>query len=183
MIKRGDILIRFLPQFQVWHWGIVVELNSYTLDDIIIMEFTDSNIIDKVTLRAFCYYRKYFWVHSFHEEYAKYGPNVFRPLNERIKIAYQLYKQNMLTYNISKYNCEYFCRRCVFYDKSLWISKQTEIVATSALTFVLKLATISFANMINKFGEMLDIEKDSRPGDIRYEVTNDSKSFCLSIKN
>jgi hypothetical protein len=70
----------------------------------------------------------------------------------------------------------------VFYDKSLWVSKQTEIVATSVTTLILKLATVSFANMINKFGEMLDIERDSRPGDIRYEVTNDSRSFKLSQK-
>lgn len=174
MIKRGDILIRFLPQFQVWHWGIVVEINSYDLDGIYVMEFTDSNRVDKVTLRAFCYYRKYFWVHSFHEEYTKYGQAAFRPLHERIKIAYDLYRQNILTYNISKYNCEYFCRRCVFYDRSLWISKQTEIVATSVTTFLLKLLTISVANMINRFGEMLDLEKDARPGDIRYEVMNDS---------
>ncbi len=170
MIKCGDVLIRFLPQFQVWHWGIVTEIHSYDLDGIMLMEFTDSNKIDKVTLRVFCYYRKYFWVHSFHEEYARFGKNVFRPTSERIRIANQLYRQNVLTYNISKYNCEYFCRRCVFYDKSLWISKQTEIVATSVWTFVLKLATVSVANMINRFGELLEIEKDGRPGDIRYEV-------------
>lgn len=180
MIKRGDILIRFLPQFQVWHWGIVVEIISYDLDGIMVMEFTDSDKIDKVSLRSFCFYRKYFWVHSFHEEYTRFGPGVFRPLNERIKVAYQLYKQNLLTYNISKYNCEYFCRRCVFYDKSLWISKQTEIVATSVWTFVLKLATISVANMINRFGEMLELERDNRPGDICYEVSNNSFNIVTS---
>lgn len=180
MIKRGDILIRFLPQFQVWHWGIVVDIKSYDLDGIIVMEFTDSDKIDKVTLRTFCYYRKYFWVHSFHEELNKYGSQVFRPLNERIRVAYDLYKKNILTYNISKYNCEYFCRRCVFYDKSLWVSKQTEIVATSAWAFILKLATVTVANMINRFGELLEMERDSRPSDIRYEVNNDS--FHISKK-
>lgn len=177
MLKRGDILIRFLPQFQVWHWGIVVEICSYDLDGIFLMEFTDTDKIDKVNLRSFCYYRRYFWVHTFSEEMHKYGPRVFRPLNERIEEAYKLYKENLLTYNMSKYNCEYFCRRCVFNDKRLWISKQTEVVAKSAWYLISKIAVVITSNIFIKFGEHQDIEKDSRPYDIRYIVHNNSLTF------
>lgn len=180
MLKCGDILIRFLPQFQVWHWGIIVDIVSYDLDGIIVMEFTDSDKIDKVTLRAFCFYRKYFWVHSFNEEYYKHGPSVFRPLHERVAIAYSLYKNNYLTYNMSKYNCEYFCRRCVFNDKQLWLSKQTELVSKSFFVFFSKLATIIASNIFVKFGEQLEIERDSRPTDTRYQVNNDSFTFSKS---
>lgn len=178
MLKCGDILIRFLPQFQVWHWGIIVDIVSYDLDGIFVLEFTDSDKIDKVTLRGFCYYRKYFWVHVFNDEYRKYGPSVFRPLNERVAIAYDLYRNNLLTYNMSKYNCEYFCRRCVFRDKNLWISKQTELIARSFPVFISKLATVIASNLFVKFGEQLEIEGNSRPTDIRYQVHNNS--FTLS---
>jgi hypothetical protein len=174
MIKRGDVLIRFLPQFQVWHWGIVVEIYSYDLDGIMVMEFTDSDKIDKVTLRAFCYYRKYFWVHNFTDELQLYGPNVFRSRQDRIRTAYTLYKENMLTYNISKYNCEYFCRRCVFNKKSLWASRQTDLIARSTKTFFAKLITVLLSNAFIKFDEMLELEKDNRPHDIRYTVANNS---------
>lgn len=180
MLKCGDILIRFLPQFQVWHWGIIIDILSYDLDGIIVMEFTDADKIDKVALRNFCYYRKYFWVHNFTEEYYTHGKHVFRTLNERVSIAYKLYNNNILTYSMSKYNCEYFCRRCVFNNKNLWISKQTEFIASSIFIFLSKLATVITSNIFIKFGEQLEIEKHSRPNDTRYEVNNDSFTFRLS---
>lgn len=177
-LKKGDILIRFLPQFQVWHWGIVVDIISYDLDGIVVMEFTDSDKIDKVTLRAFCFFRKYFWVHCFREEIHKYGLSVFRSLTERLQVAHTLYRENLLTYNISKYNCEYFCRRCVFREPELWTSKQTELIGRSTVLFLSKLATVAMANIFVRFGEILDLEKNNRPTDIRYEVSADG--FNLS---
>lgn len=177
MIKCGDILIRFLPQFQVWHWGIVIDIKSYDLDGVMLFEFTDSDKIEKVTLRTFCYYRKYFWVHNFREEMDLYGHRVFRSLNDRLQTAHRLYKENMLTYNISKYNCEYFCRRCVFNNKKLWESRQTELIARSSKAFIAKFLTVLVSNMFIKFSELLDLEKDSRPHDIRYEV--DENNFYL----
>jgi hypothetical protein len=146
------------------------------------MEFTDSDKIDKVTLRNFCYYRKYFWVHTFTEEYYKYGPSVFRPIDERVKFAHELYKNNILTYNMSKYNCEYFCRRCVFNTRELWVSKQTELVSKNLTIFFSKLATIMFANLFVKFGEQLEIEQNSRPNDIRYQVNDDSMTISTGTR-
>lgn len=174
MLKRGDVLIRFLPQFQVWHWGIIVEIYSYDVDGIILMEFTDTDKVEKVSLRNFCFYRKYFWVHTFREEMNLYGPRVFRPLHERLRVAYEMYNKNLLTYNLSKYNCEYFCRRCVFNNKKLWESRQTELIARSTKTFLAKLATVILANTFIKLGELLDLEKEGRPFDIRYELAEDS---------
>jgi hypothetical protein len=75
---------------------------------------------------------------------------------------------------MSKYNCEYFCRRCVFKDKKLWESRQTELIARSTKAFLVKLATVLLSNAFVKLGELLDLEKDGRPYDIRYEVCNDS---------
>jgi len=180
MIKIGDVLIRFLPQFQVWHWGIVTDIYTYDLDGIYVMEFTDSDKIARVTLRAFCWYRKYFWVHTFRYEHQFYGNSVFRPMTERIQMANQLFNENILSYNMIKYNCEYFVRRCVFNDPTLWPSKQVQIIGQSSKLVFFKLMAAIVANTMTKMGELLELEKNNRPYDIRYEVNLDSKTFKIS---
>jgi len=180
MIQEGQAVVRYLHEFQVWHWGIVVRVDEYNLDKIYVMEFTDSDRISLVTLRAFCWYRKYFWVHNFNNELALYGPGVFRSLPDRLAEANSCFKKNQLSYRIDKYNCEYFVRRCVFKDSRLWESQQTLIIGKSSHLFFAKLATVVLGSMVTKFGQFLEIEKEYRNQDIRYEVCPNSSDIIQS---
>lgn len=183
MISEGQAVVRYLHEFQVWHWGIIIRIDEYNLDKIYVMEFTDSDKISLVTLRSFCWYRKYFWVHLFEKEYAIYGPGVFRSLSGRIAEAQRCFQKNNLSYRIDKFNCEYFVRRCIFNDSRLWESQQTRIIGRSKQLFAVKLASVLVASVFTKLGQFLEIEKDHRPDDIRYEVLPDSSSIALSEKS
>lgn len=177
MIREGDAVVRYLQEFQVWHWGLVYRIQNYTLDGIFVMEFTDSDKISIVPLRTFCWYRKYFWVHAFEEEMRLLGPSVFRNIRDRLRTAEDCYKKNLLSYRIDKYNCEYFVRMCVFNDPKLWESQQTKIIGRSTQLFFAKLATVTLAAIYTKFGQLLDMEKDYRDYDIRYEVAPDNSNI------
>lgn len=178
MITEGSAVVRYLHEFQVWHWGIVVLIKEYNLDGIMVMEFTDAHKINLITLREFCWLRKYFWVHTFDTEMRLYGPSVFR--QNRLGIAWDLFKKNCLTYRIDKYNCEYFVRRCVFNDPKLWESQQTKIIGRSSSIFFAKLASVALASIAYKFGEFLELEKNYRAYDIRYEVDRNLSDVILS---
>jgi hypothetical protein len=170
MLKPGDVLIRFLPQYQVWHWGLVVGARAQTLDDIMVFEFADSDAISLVRLRDFCWFRKYFWVYTFAEERRRYGNRVFNDTATILRIAKELSESKVLKYNIARQNCEYFVRRCIFNDPNLWESKQTEVMGNSMYIFVAKMLSIVIASTIFKFGEMKEFEKDFLPEHIRYET-------------
>lgn len=180
MIQEGQAVVRYLHEFQVWHWGIIVKIEEYNLDKIFVMEFTDSDKISLVTLRSFCWLRKYFWVHMFDSELSLYGPKVFRSLQGRLAEANKCFKKNNLSYRIDKYNCEYFVRRCVFNDSRLWESQQTLIIGRSSHIFFAKLASVIVGSMMTKFGQFLEIEKDYRSKDIRYEVLPNSSDIAKS---
>lgn len=174
MIIPGNVVVRFLPQYQVWHWGIVVGVIKHDLDNIHVMEFSDTNTISLVTLREFCWYRKYFWIHTFSDEFDLYGRSVFNPPEQAVRIAYQLFRNNILTYNIARQNCEYFVRRCIFNTPLLWESNQTDVIGKSKILLMFKLTTVMLAALFFKFGEMLEYERDQLPQHIRYRVCDDS---------
>lgn len=180
LIKVGDVLFRFLPEYQVWHTGIVVSVEMQHIDKVHILEFDDTNNITLVTLRNYMWFRKYFWVAKFKEERKYFGKGVFRTMTERVNTAYQLHIDNSLTYTIYKYNCEYFVRRCVFNDPNLWESNQTMIIARSRLALYTKIASIMLFNIMYKLSDDLEYEKDKKPDEHQYKCTKNGKIKLMS---
>jgi hypothetical protein len=171
MIKLGDVLFRYLPEYQVWHVGIVIRMNEKypgSLHHVYLLEFDDSDAISEVSLYNFLWNRKYFWVTNFDEELKHFGPKVFRTTRERIQTAFDLFNANQLKYTLHKYNCEYFARRCVFSDSGLWASKQTMSLGRSRLALYSKLISIAVFSVIHKIHNDIEFEKDMRPTDKRY---------------
>lgn len=173
-VKLGDVLFRFLPEYQVWHTGIVVRIsNPDSVHNIYLLEFDDSDCIYQVSLYNFLWGRKYFWKTDFKEEMDRFGPGIFRPMRERIMTAYNLFNECKLRYTLHKYNCEYFVRRCVFNDSSLWPSKQTMPLGHSRIALYSKIATIVIFNIINKVYRDLEFEKNMRADEARFIVHQD----------
>ena len=170
MLRLGDVLFRFLPEYQVWHAGIVVIIDGYTADKIEILEFDDSNKVSLVPLANYVWYRKYFWVVSFKTEKDIYGPKVFRTRRERLETAINLYKQNELSYTLHKYNCESVVRRCVFNDPKLWPSSQSKSLARSRIFLYGKIITMALFSIVYKFDKNVEFEKDMRFNDTRYYI-------------
>lgn len=166
-IKRGDVLMRFLTPFSVWHYGIVIEVKGQNANDIFMLEFADSRGITKITLLEFMYGRKYFWLDNFDNEVAK---NPTFSIDERIERALRLYKSQKLIYTINKYNCEYYVRRCIFRDSALWISQQTRNLGKDRLTVLSKLAFVVAFGSLNKFLDFDDYERDMNREKNGYEV-------------
>ena len=173
MLKLGDVLFRYLPEYQVWHVGLVARINEKYPNNthhVYVLEFDDSNIISESSLYNFLWNRKYFWVTSFSEELEHFGPSIFRTTRERIQTAFDLFASNKLKYTLHKYNCEYFARRCVFSDSSLWASKQTVPLGRSRLALYSKLISIAVLSVVHKINNDLDFEKDLRPNDKRFII-------------
>lgn len=169
-IKPGDILIRYLLPFSVWHYGIVVKVKSQNANDIIILEFADSSGIAKVTMMDFMYGRQYVWVDNFDDEAAKYATY---PIAERIKRAYKMFREQKLSYTINKYNCEYYVRRCMFIDPVRWISKQTTEIGKNRMTVIAKISFMIGYGLLDKYTDLSDCEKDSNKDKYGYKVCLD----------
>lgn len=163
LIKIGDIVIRLLIPYMVWHYGIVVRVASQNANDILVLEFSDGEGIRKSTLVEFMYGRVFFWVDSFNEEKAIYGKDSFFPIATRVQRAYDIYKKNNLTYNMLKYNCEYYIRKCVFRHESLWESKQTYEISKSVFNLYTKLFVVFAFNMLTNLTECKTLESNSHP--------------------
>jgi Lecithin retinol acyltransferase len=166
-IKVGDVLIRYLLPFSVWHYGMVVDVKSQNANDIFMLEFADSSGINKISLMDFMYGRKYVWVDNFDSEVKK--ATTF-PINERIRRAYKLYREQKLTYTINKFNCEYFVRRCIFVDPVRWISKQTTEIGKNRLSVIGKISFMIGYGIIDKYLDLSTCESDMNPDKYGYEV-------------
>lgn len=177
-IQIGDVLARFLPEYQVWHTGIVVKVDKQHYDFIDLMEFDDTNEISIVTLRQYLWGRKYFWVLKFDAERKKMGDKVFRSRKDRVLTAYDIYKKNNLKYTIHKYNCEYFTRRCVFNNELLWPSSQTVRIAKSRSLFYIKLFSVMAFGVIHNINKDKEFEKNLNTTDYPYKCI-DSKIIFI----
>lgn len=166
-IQVGDILIRYLLPFSVWHYGIVVKVNGQNANDITMLEFADASGIAKVTLMDFMYGRQYVWVDNFDDEMAKYATF---PIEERIKRAYKMYREQKLSYTINKYNCEYFVRRCTFVDPVRWISKQTTEIGKNRMSVIAKISFMIGFGILDKYMDLSDCEKDNNKDKYGYRV-------------
>lgn len=163
LIKNGDVVIRLLIPYMVWHYGIVVKVNSQNANDILILEFSDDEGIKKSTLAEFMFGRLFFWVNTFHDEKSIYGKDSFFSIGTRIQRAYNIYKKNNLSYNMMKYNCEYYVRKCVFRHESLWESKQTYEISKSVFNLYSKLLVVFAFNMLTNLTDCKMLESDSHP--------------------
>lgn len=170
-IVVGDVVIRFLLPFSVWHYGIVVEVLSQNAKDILILEFADANGITKSSLLDFMYGRQYVWIDNFDDEVA--GPKALYPIGERIARAFKMFNEQKLSYTINKYNCEYFVRRCMFRDSRKWVSRQTSEIGKNKLSVMTKLAFTIMYGAIDKYMDLSDCEKDMNPDKFGYKVCLD----------
>lgn len=185
-IRRGDVLIRYLTPFGVWHYGMVTEVKAQTLDDIFVIELADSSGIAKSTLREFMYGRYYFWIDNFDEERAR---NSTYDVDETISRAYKLFQQQKLIYTMNKYNCEYFVRRCIFTNPALWISKQTRDISRDKVTMLGKLLGTIVQGIASKYIDLsrleFDLNKDKQGYEVCLECGNfwdiRKKSSCLTV--
>jgi len=177
-LKPGDVLYRYLPEYQVFHVGLVISVERQHMDFIRVLEFDDSNIITLTDLRGFLWFRKYFWVATFNDELSMFGSSVFRSLDDRLKTALMLYKDNNLTYTIHRYNCEYFARRCVFNEPRLWASKQTQLITKSRAVLYAKLGSILVSNILSKFNNNLEFERDLLKDEIGFFVDKRGNVKC-----
>jgi hypothetical protein len=166
-IRVGDILIRFLLPFSVWHYAIVVDVLSQNAKDILVLEFADQTGIAKVTMIDFMYGRQYTWIDNFDAEVSKF--KTF-PTAKRIERAYKMFAEQKLCYTINKYNCEYYVRRCIFRDPANWISKQTKEIGRDKLSIITKLAFISVYGAIEKYVDLSDCERDMNKDKFGYKV-------------
>lgn len=168
-------MARLLPGFRVWHMGIICNIDAYTPDDIHVWEFTDTDHINRISLRKFMLGRTYTWVLNYRREMELFGPSVFRSRVDRIRVGMEQYLRDNMKYHLYDFNCEYFVRMCVFNDERLWKSPQTTGVFQSSLFVGLQLAALAVSHMTDFFIGELDYEADSadRKDDTRYAVTGD----------
>lgn len=174
-IKVGDVLFRYLTPYSVWHYGIVIDVVKQNANQIYMLELADSSGIQHITLTEFMYGRNYFWIDEFRGEIT--DENSF-DIRTRINRAIKLYHENKLLYTMNYYNCEYFVRRCVFKDPKHWESKQSNKISESRLSFYKKMGTILLYGLAEKYYNLNNIEKNSRPTNLRYYVDlNNGKIF------
>jgi hypothetical protein len=121
----GDVLVRYLMPFSVWHYGIIIQVLGQSLDEILMLDFSDGAKVTRGTLRDFMYGRHYFWIDDFAGEQELYGPDEFYSHKERVQRAIAISERGGMTYTINKYNCEFFVRKCVFKNRDIWVSRQT----------------------------------------------------------
>jgi len=171
-IEKGDVLFRYLPEYQVWHTGIVIEVESQNWYQISVMEFDDSHTISINNLRQYLWDRKFFWISSFMNERIKYGDTIFRTKEERVATAWKLYHENSLKYTLHKYNCEYFTRRCVFKEEKYWPSTQTVVLGENRLLFYLKLASVFLFGVMHNINLNKNFERSMRSSDHKYTCEN-----------
>lgn len=176
-LALGDVLFRYLPEYQVWHTGIIVEVHSQDWYNISVMEFDDSNTISINNLRQYLWGRKYFWVSRFINEKIKYGPEIFRSIDDRLKTAWELYEQNNLTYLMHKYNCEYFTRRCVFKDEEHWPSTQTTTLSNNRKLFYLKMISVFVFGFLHNIHINQNFERSMRDNDFKYTCVDGKVVF------
>jgi hypothetical protein len=173
-IKRGDVIIRYLTPFGVWHYGLVVDVKGQNLNDIFLLELADSTGIAKISLHQFMYERYYFWIDNFDSEIAN---NSTYNIDERIERAYKLYREQKLLYTLNKYNCEYFVRRCIFKNPALWISRQTKEMGKDRLAMMSKLIGTIAHGIVGKYVDISRIEFDLNSDKQGFEVCLDCGSI------
>jgi hypothetical protein len=173
-IRRGDVLIRYLTPFGVWHYGMVTEVKDQNLDDIFMLELADSSGVAKITLRQFMYGRHYFWIDNFDEEIRK---NSTFSIDERIERAYKMFREQELIYTINKYNCEYFVRKCIFMNKVLWLSKQTSDIGKDRISMLGKLLGTITHGIASKYVDLSRFEYDLNKNKIGFEVCHECGNF------
>lgn len=166
-IQVGDVLIRYLLPFSVWHYGIVVKVKSQNANDITMLEFADASGIAKTSMMGFMYGRKYVWVDNFDDETAKHATF---PIDERIRRAFKMYREQKILYTLNKYNCEYYVRRCMFVDPVRWISKQTTEIGKNRMSVIAKISFMIGYGILDKYTDLSDCEKDSNKDKYGYEV-------------
>ncbi len=166
----GDVLIRYLMPFSVWHYGIVIQVGEQNLDDILLLEFADGDKVTRVTLREFMYGRIYFWIDDFDYEMKVYGAEVFYPRKERLARAIKIAEINGMTYSINKYNCEYFVRKCVFKNRNLWISGQTSAIGETKFSVYSKIFLIFVYGMAKNHVDSSRWESRLDPTKFKYVV-------------
>src|SRR5690606_20575783 len=147
-------------------------------NNIIMLEFDESGI-NKVSLTDFMFGREYFWVQNFENELYHYGPNVFNSIEERVNRAIEIYEKNNLVYNISKYNCEYFTRKCVFKYEALWESSQSSDIVKNWDTLLSKTVVMTLFSIVSKFKNLNTFEKKLNPTNNKYKFCKD----CHNINN
>lgn len=173
-IKRGDAIMRYLTPFGVWHYGIVTEVRAQNLNDIFLLELADASGIAKVTLAEFMYGRHYFWIDDFADEMAN---NSTYSIDERIRRAYQMYREQKLSYTLNKYNCEYYVRRCIFKNPALWISKQTTEIGKDRIRMLGKLLGTITHGIIDKYIDTSHIEYDQNKDKPGFKVCLECGGF------
>ena len=173
-IKRGDVIIRYLTPFGVWHYGIVTEVKAQNLNDIFLLELADASGIAKVSLHEFMYKRHYFWLDNFDDEIAR---NSTYSIDERIERAYQMFREQKLLYTLNKYNCEYYVRRCIFKNPALWISKQTSEMGKDRLSMLSKLVGTIMHGIAGKYVDISRVEHDLNKDKQGFEVCLECGKF------
>jgi hypothetical protein len=169
-LKPGDILIRYLMPFSVWHYGIVIKVLDQNLDNILLFEFADADKVTRVSLRDFMYGRIYFWIDDFAFERENYGDEVFFSIEERIARAYKIAKKGGMYYTINKYNCEYFTRKCVFKNKELWPSKQTSNIGETKFSIYAKIGLLFTYGILKNHTDTTKWESRLNPTPFKYVV-------------
>lgn len=178
-IQPGDVIIRFLMPFSVWHYGIVIKVDSQKLDDILMLEFADGDSVTRISMREFIYGRIYIWIDDFDYERKLYGNIVFYPMQERVKRALKIAGKGGMSYTINKYNCEYFARKCVFNDKSLWKSRQTEVLGETKTSVYGKIALLFTYGILKNHIDTSRWESRLKPTKYKYVVC----TYCGSFHN
>jgi hypothetical protein len=183
-LEPGDVMFRFLPEYQVWHAGIVSRVKEkYNANYIYLLEFDDADQITETPLSTFMWGRKYCWRTNFAEELKCFGPGVFRSRKDRVKTAFELFYSHDLRYSMNMYNCEYYVRRCVFSDPKLWPSKQTEYITQSRASVWLKLSTVVIHSIVNRVRNSLEREANMRIDEDKFMIDNDGGINLISIGN
>ncbi len=173
-IKRGDVIIRYLTPFGVWHYGIVTDVKAQNLNDIFLLELADASGVAKVSLLEFMYGRYYFWIDDFAGEMTN---NSIYSIDERIKRAYKMYKEQKLSYTLNKFNCEYYVRRCIFKNPALWVSKQTTEIGKDRLRMFGKLLGTIAHGILDKYIDTSRIEHDQNKDKTGFEVCLECGGF------
>lgn len=183
-IAVGDVVIRFLLPFSVWHYGLVVKVLSQNAKDILILEFADANGITKSSLLDFMYGRQYFWIDNFDDEYKSLNVSSdLYTIEERIARAYKMFSEQKLSYTINKYNCEYFVRRCIFKDNRKWVSRQTSEIGKDKLSVLSKLAFTVMYGAVDKYMDLSDCERDMHSDKPGYKVCLDCGEVSSHTKH
>lgn len=116
----GLTLRRRLDYLDTWHYGLVVKGKP----EVMVVEFDRKGLMLS-DMDTFLWGKDYYEIYEFPESGRKY------PLYKRSQLALDFYRKSKKKggfpiYNLVKYNCEWFCRRCTYLDKDNWTSTDVE---------------------------------------------------------